>query len=346
MSHSFWSYPSSFAALRGLSKEKSINPSPLTYLVSFYYHPTLQFSNFALRTRAVLNRFKTITRNKPPIISCCSDYNISVASPSSSTAEEPEISETTFSVATASPRRVTKKRTRYRKLYPGEKEGITEEMRFVAMKLRNVKGKKVEMDGSDKDEAGDGVGDRSIASPEKEIGETWQPRMKGFLKYLVDSKLVFDTIERIVDESNDVSYAYFRRTGLERSEGLSKDLEWFGQQDIVIPPPSNPGITYAKYLEELGDKSASLFLCHFYNIYFSHIAGGQVITKQVSEKLLKGRELQFYRWEGNAEEILKGVRENLNMLGEHWTRDEKNRCLRETTKSFQYMGQIVRLIIL
>ena len=34
--------------------------------------------------------------------------------------------------------------------------------------------------------------------------------------------------------------AYFRKTGLERSAGLSKDLEWFSQQDLVIPEPSNP----------------------------------------------------------------------------------------------------------
>ena len=75
--------------------------------------------------------------------------------------------------------------------------------------------------------------------------------------------------------------AYFRRTGLERSEGLSKDLEWFSQQNLVIPPPSDPGISYAQCLEEIAEKSAPLFLCHFYNIYFSHIAGGQVIARRV-----------------------------------------------------------------
>lgn len=49
----------------------------------------------------------------------------------------------------------------------------------------------------------------------------------------------------------------------------------------MVPQPSNPGVMYAKYLEELAEKSPPLFLCHFYNIYFSHIAGGQVIAKQV-----------------------------------------------------------------
>lgn len=100
---------------------------------------------------------------------------------------------------------------------------------------------------------------------------------------------------------------------------------------------------------------------------------------QVSEKLLEGRELEFNTWEGDVQELMKEMRKKLNMLGEvhtwehfylfracfllehlsilicwifvmlwqqHWSRDEKNKCLREATKSFRFMGQIVRLIIL
>ncbi|XP_073135378.1 probable inactive heme oxygenase 2, chloroplastic [Henckelia pumila] len=245
-----------------------------------------------------------------------------------------------------------RERRRYRKQYPGEVNGITEEMRFVTMKLRNG-GKRKSEDDSARAGAGSDAGELGIKRKEDEglennggKDESWEPSMEGFLKYLVDSKLVFDTIEHIVDESSDVSYVYFRKTGLERSNGLSKDLEWLRLQGNLIPQPSNPGTVYARYLEELAEKSRPLFLSHFYNIYFSHIAGGQMIAKQVSERLLEGRELEFYRWEGDAEELLRGVREKLNALGEHWSRDEKNKCLREATKTFRFLGQIVRLIIL
>ncbi|KAL5061231.1 hypothetical protein RYX36_032835, partial [Vicia faba] len=77
------------------------------------------------------------------------------------------------------------------------------------------------------------------------------------------------------------------KTGLERSEGILKDLEWLKEEGVEIPNPSSRGIIYAKYLEELAETSAPLFLSHFYNIHFSHITGGQVITKQVSERLLE-----------------------------------------------------------
>ncbi|ONI33676.1 hypothetical protein PRUPE_1G440300 [Prunus persica] len=281
---------------------------------------------------------------------CCSGSS----TPAPMSTPPPPIS--TASTGTAPP--VVRRRMRYRKQYPGESKGITEEMRFVAMRLRNINGKKLNDNDTQSEEDDDDDGDNDDNAPEENNSsesdvdgdggeaETWRPSMEGFLKYLVDSKLVFDTVERIVDDSNDVAYAYFRKTGLERSEGLSEDLEWFRQQGMVIPEPSGPGVSYAKYLEELADNSAPLFLCHFYNIYFSHIAGGQVIARQVSEKLLEGRELGFYTWEGDVQELLKGVREKLNKLGVHWTRDDKNKCLRETSKSFRYLGQIVRLIIL
>ncbi|KAL2318613.1 hypothetical protein Fmac_032489 [Flemingia macrophylla] len=220
------------------------------------------------------------------------------------------------------PKATVKKRKRYRKLYPGETTGIVEEMRFVAMRLRNAD-----------------------VSQHHSYPDTWQASIDGFLSYMVDTHLIFATLQRIVDESDNVSYAYMRKTGLERSEGILKDLKWLEEEGHEIPNPSSSGLTYAKYLEELAERSAPMFLSHFYNIYFSHIAAGQVIAKKVSENLLEGKELEFYRWEGDVPELLKGVRDKLNMLSEHWSRDEKNRCLKETTKAFRFMGEIVRLIV-
>ncbi|XP_075088687.1 putative inactive heme oxygenase 2, chloroplastic [Nicotiana tabacum] len=241
---------------------------------------------------------------------------------------------------------VKRKRRRYRKQYPGEKKGITEEMRFVAMKLRNFKAKDSSSESENGYESASSGEDNNNIGGDGGSEETWKPSIEGFLKYLVDSKLVFTTIERIVDDSSDVSYAYFRRTGLERAECISKDLDWFSQHGYEIPEPSNPGVSYASYLEELAEKTPPLFLSHFYNIYFSHIAGGQVIGKKAFEKLLEEKELEFHKWEGDAEELLRGVREKFNMLAKHWSRDDKNKCLREVTKVFRFMGQIVRLIIL
>lgn len=327
-----------------------------------------KFSNFP--TAEKRNSTNSCKTKLPTSFYCSNSNTISVVSQSETEEDESDDNEEDEQMSSPAMRGsvppVRRRRRRYRKLCPGEDKGITEEMRFVAMKLRNSgkpkKSKKgignaesiKEVETGNSADSGNDQKDGSISVEEVDKDDDcsnanediWEPSLEGFLKYLVDSKLVFSTIERIVDESSDVSYAYFRKTGLERSECIARDLEWLSQKGNAIPAPSNPGVTYVQYLKELAETSPPLFLSHFYNIYFSHVAGGQVIAKKVSEKLLEGRKLELYAWEGDEQELLKGVRENLNMLGEHWSRDEKNRCLREATKAFRYLGQIVRLIIL
>ncbi|KAL4291220.1 hypothetical protein GQ457_14G011920 [Hibiscus cannabinus] len=91
-----------------------------------------------------------------------------------------------------------KKRKQYRKQYPGKNKNITEEMRFVALRLCNIKSKKLTSSSGSYTRI-----DTENTQSEDEEG------MEGFVKYLVDSKLVFNTLERIVDESNDVASEYF-----------------------------------------------------------------------------------------------------------------------------------------
>jgi hypothetical protein len=81
--------------------------------------------------------------------------------------------------------------------------------------------------------------------------------------------------------------AEFRNTGLERSEKLAKDLEWFKEQGHTIPEPSSPGVKYAQCLKELSEKDPQAFLCHFYNVYFAHTAGGRMIGKKVNKDHLR-----------------------------------------------------------
>ncbi|XVF48094.1 hypothetical protein PTKIN_Ptkin03bG0163700 [Pterospermum kingtungense] len=217
------------------------------------------------------------------------------------------------------------------KRYPGEAKGFVEEMRFVAMKLHT------------RDQAKEG--EKEVKQPEERAVRQWEPSIDGYLKFLVDSKLVYDTLEGIIDKAAFPSYAEFRNTGLERSESLAKDLQWFKEQGYAIPEPSSPGVTYAKYLKELSEKDPQAFICHFYNIYFAHSAGGRMIGKKVAEKILDNKELEYYKWDGDLSQLLQNVRNKLNKVAECWTRDEKNHCLEETEKSFKHSGEILRLIL-
>ncbi|XAR66896.1 Heme oxygenase (biliverdin-producing) [Bertholletia excelsa] len=215
-----------------------------------------------------------------------------------------------------------------KKRYSGEAKGFVEEMRFVAMKLHT------------RDQAKEGEKESEGPPVAK-----WEPSVDGYLRFLVDSKLVYDTLERIVERADFPEYAEFRNTGLERSESLAKDLEWFKEQGYSIPEASSPGYSYAKYLAELSEKDPQAFICHFYNIYFAHTAGGRMIGKKVAEKILNNKELEFYKWNGDLKQLLQNVRDKLNRVAESWTREEKNHCLEETEKSFKFSGDILRLIL-
>ncbi|KAG2551461.1 hypothetical protein PVAP13_9KG398200 [Panicum virgatum] len=202
--------------------------------------------------------------------------------------------------APAPPQEAKPKPRRYPRQYPGEAVGVAEEMRFVAMRLRNPKRTTIkdepraETEASDASEDDDddddgGVKEEHEKEEEGELQEgEWMPSMEGFVRYLVDSKLVFDTIERVVAESTDVAYVYFRKSGLERSARISKDLEWFNEQGIAIPEPSTLGTTYATYLTELAESNAPGFLSHYYNIYFAHITGGVAVGKKQENSGRKG----------------------------------------------------------
>lgn len=87
---------------------------------------------------------------------------------------------------------------------------------------------------------------------------------------------IFNVVSLLIDPE-------LRNTGLERSEKLAKDLEWFKEQGHAVPVPSNLGVTYSQYLKELSEKNHQAILCHFYNLYFGHTAGGRILGKKVQQ---------------------------------------------------------------
>jgi hypothetical protein len=53
-----------------------------------------------------------------------------------------------------------------------------------------------------------------------------------------------------------------------------------------------------RHLLELAEKDMPAFLCHFYNTYFAHSAGGKMIGTKLSAVLLDRKKLHFYQYEG------------------------------------------------
>ncbi|KAH6757814.1 hypothetical protein C2S52_023279 [Perilla frutescens var. hirtella] len=214
---------------------------------------------------------------------------------------------------------------------PLEKKKLAEEMRMVAMNLHKRT--------DDGDKAAVAMAPAGLAISE------WEPTLEGYLKFLADTNLIYQALERIVDKAVFPQYAELRNTGLERSEGLAKDMEWLEQNGHSIPQPSSLGINYAHYLHQLSDKDPHAFISHFYMTYFGHTAGGRIIGKKVEEKILNGKELEFYKYQGELPQLLQNVRDKLNKIGEKWSREEKDRCLLEIHNSFNLGSDILRLVL-
>jgi len=64
---------------------------------------------------------------------------------------------------------------------------------------------------------------------------------------------------------------------------------------VTIPEPGKYGKEYAALLPQLLEKSLPAFMCHYYNFYFAHTAGGRMIGKKMAALLLDGYELEFYK---------------------------------------------------
>lgn len=122
--------------------------------------------------------------------------------------------------------------------------------------------------------------------------EPYTPTHDDYLAFLVDSHHVYQAFEDIVQERPEL--ISLRNTGLERVKPLSIDIEYMiSEYNLQRPSVGRPGKEYAEAMRQI--TSIPEFMCHFYNHYFAHTAGGRMIGKQMSALLLDKKTLEFYK---------------------------------------------------
>lgn len=122
------------------------------------------------------------------------------------------------------------------------------------------------------------------------------PTHADYLQFLVDSHAVYEALEEIVNGNEKLSV--FRNCGVERTVELEKDIAFMcNKYELERPEVGMAGKMYAEQLRSMikGDDDIPEFMCHYYNFYFAHLAGGRMIGKQMSKLLLDGETLEFYR---------------------------------------------------
>eukprot|EP00545_Synedropsis_sp_CCMP1620_P010444 CAMPEP_0119003354 /NCGR_PEP_ID=MMETSP1176-20130426/513_1 /TAXON_ID=265551 /ORGANISM="Synedropsis recta cf, Strain CCMP1620" /LENGTH=198 /DNA_ID=CAMNT_0006954951 /DNA_START=337 /DNA_END=933 /DNA_ORIENTATION=+ len=158
-----------------------------------------------------------------------------------------------------------------------------------------------------------------------------------YLQFLVDSQCVYQTLEDIVNDKDEL--ATFRQTGLERTTGLEQDIQFLlSEYDLEKPAVGAFGKAYVKELTSID--SIPELMCHYYNYYFAHTAGGRMIGKQMAALLLDKKTLEFYKWDGDLNKIKETVKGDIEDMAATWSREEKDECVSGTAAAFRCGGGI------
>eukprot|EP00640_Fibrocapsa_japonica_P004214 CAMPEP_0113936756 /NCGR_PEP_ID=MMETSP1339-20121228/3568_1 /TAXON_ID=94617 /ORGANISM="Fibrocapsa japonica" /LENGTH=236 /DNA_ID=CAMNT_0000939307 /DNA_START=248 /DNA_END=958 /DNA_ORIENTATION=+ /assembly_acc=CAM_ASM_000762 len=175
----------------------------------------------------------------------------------------------------------------------------------------------------------------------------WKPTRQQYLQFLAESKVVYECFEDLVNNTPEL--AAFRDTGLERSKPLERDLAWLTDgryEDVegvtIGAEDCQNGAAYSALLRELiaaGDIPG--FMCHFYNHYFAHTAGGRMIGQKMAQLLLDSHTLDFYKWDGDVKAMGAAVLKNVDEMAATWTDEQKQACLEQTKNSFKYSGSLM-----
>lgn len=173
-----------------------------------------------------------------------------------------------------------------------------------------------------------------------------------YLQFLVDSQHVYSTFEEIIsnsssndDKENEANHSeleQLQNTGLERTEKLEKDIQYMTQEyNLQRPSIGKWGIEYSQLLNNNNDGNLPSFICHYYNHYFAHTAGGRMIGKQMSSLLLNKKTLEFYKWDDDINEIKVNVKDTLENIISKFTIKEKEECINATADTFRYGGGLM-----
>lgn len=175
----------------------------------------------------------------------------------------------------------------------------------------------------------------------------WAPTLTGFLQFLVDSREVYGVMEEQVERIPALSQ--LRDTGLERVEALNRDIEWLrhqaGPEALPVPEVSERAIAYTELLRSSEvEGSEPIYLCHLYNYYFAHTAGGIMIGRSVGKALgIDSSSLYFYQWpRGPVKELLADVKDRIDAMASDWSEAEQQACLDETARAFRFQGALLK----
>lgn len=221
---------------------------------------------------------------------------------------------------------------------------IDGELRGAAMRLHTRKQAPKEGRAAEKNDAAHGMGRMPTT-------------LADYAQFLVDSREVYGAFEEAVAGLDELEA--LRSTGLERTEALEADLTFLVEEKGLnaVPELGGAGRAYAAEVRRLAaDGAVPELVCHYYNHYFAHSAGGRMIGKQMSALLLDRHTLNFHQWpkdgadggeltDQKPQHLLDPVRDEIERMAAAWSEEERQRCVGETAATFKYGGSLNSILM-
>lgn len=168
--------------------------------------------------------------------------------------------------------------------------------------------------------------------------EKYIPTLADYLQFLVDSLHVYQAFEHILQQSP--ALRPFQATPLDRVQPLEQDIDFLCSTfDLLRPTVGTAGTWYADHLHSIATCTPQ-FMCHYYNFYFAHTAGGRMIGKQMASLLLDKKTLEFYKWNGDLNDIKNKIKADIEIMAAAWNEEERKQCVDATAMAFRGGGGI------
>ena len=166
--------------------------------------------------------------------------------------------------------------------------------------------------------------------------------LQNYRCFLETSLQVYQALEDVT--SKDERYLSLMEGGHARVKGIKADLQHFDQIGVTAGPDTGPdevGQEYAQFLTDLSRSSPPRFLCHYYNHYFAHTAGGMQIGNSLRSSILQGRQLEFYKYPGSVRDVMDDLKLRIDEMYETMSEEEKELAREETGNCFGYGGRVL-----
>lgn len=177
---------------------------------------------------------------------------------------------------------------------------------------------------------------------ERPIG-TWYPSNTDVVRFLIETKKVHKALRAGVHENTRPEYLRLRDVEMGTVAAMDRDIARILLETDADPVSRYcPGKKYASYLETLARTESTLFLAHYYAIYFAHASGGGLIGRRIEDVMSLSLPLETFQYPKSKD--LNDMKDQMYSVSSNWSIEEREKTVEEVDTIFAYANTLLRIL--